>query len=365
MGGEGKAWVFYAGPQIGRAHKGFIRHLTVLFSWERMHKLAKVLQAELGGSSILNINSFFGTHRGLERDVSSGGLTDFNLFSFTTRINSLENMMNALKLPATSRRLSLLALAGFAAICSTSAMAQDAPGFYVGGNLGPTRAHFNNDAYNNRARNNGFTINSSSVDNSSTGGKLFGGYQLNPNFAVEGGYFDLGRFNYSGVTSGGTYNGNTRSNGLNLDLVGTLPLSDRFSVLGRVGAAYARTRDSSSSIGFAPPITANSSRNDTHLKYGLGLQYAITDALSLRGELERYHRINDQIRRSNVDMASIGLVYRFGAKAQTPVAQTYVAPAPVYVAPAPAPYVAPAPVYVAPAPAPYVAPVRPAKEGRN
>ena len=273
--------------------------------------------------------------------------------------------MNALKSLSIPHRVSLLALAGFAAFCSTSAVAQDAPGFYVGGSLGATRAHFNNDAYNNLARNNGFAINSSSVDNRSTGGKLFGGYQLNPNFAVEGGYFDLGRFNYSGVTSGGTYSGNTRSNGLNLDLVGTLPLSDRFSVLGRVGAAYERTRDSSSSNGFAPPRTANGSRNDTNLKYGLGLQYAITDALSLRGEIERYHRVNDPIRRGNVDMASIGLVYRFGAKAQAPVAQTYVAPAPVYVAPAPAPYVAPAPVYVAPEPAPYVAPARPAKEGRN
>ena len=275
--------------------------------------------------------------------------------------------MNASKFQVTSRRVSLLALAGFAAICSTPAMAQEAPGFYVGGSLGATRAHFNNDAYNNLARNKGFAINSSSVDNTSTGGKLFGGYQLNPNFAVEGGYFDLGRFNYSGVTSGGTYNGNTRSHGLNLDLVGTLPLSDRLSVLGRVGAAYARTRDSSSSTGFAPPVTANRSRNDTHVKYGVGLQYAITDALSLRGELERYHRINDPIRRSNVDMASIGLVYRFGAKAQTPVAQTYVAPAPVYVAPPPPPPVAmaPAPVYVAPPPLPYVAPARPAKEGRN
>ena len=275
--------------------------------------------------------------------------------------------MNASKFQFASRRLSLLALAGFAAICSTSAMAQEAPGFYVGGSLGATRAHFNNDAYNNLARNNGFAINSSSVDNTSTGGKLFGGYQLNPNFAVEGGYFDLGRFNYSGVTSGGTYNGNTRSHGLNLDLVGTLPLSDRFSVLGRVGAAYAQTRDSSSSTGFAPPVTANRSLNDTYAKYGVGLQYAITDALSLRGELERYHRVNDQIRRGNVDMASIGLVYRFGAKAQTPVAQTYVAPAPVYVAPPPPPPVAmaPAPVYVAPPPPPYVAPARPAKEGRN
>ena len=282
--------------------------------------------------------------------------------------------MNPLKSPATKRQLSLLALAGFATLCSTSVIAQDAPGWYIGGNIGRTRANFNNDAINNQFTGSGFAVTSTSTDNRSTGGKLFGGYQLTPNFALEGGYFDLGRFNYSGTTTGGAYNGTTRVNGLNLDLVGTLPLSDRFSVLGRVGAAYARTRDDFSSTGFVPANTFNRSRNETGVKFGVGIQYAITEALSLRGELERY-RINDPIRnRSNVDMASIGLVYRFGGKVQTPVAQTYVAPpapAPVYVAPAPAPRAvtpAPAPVVVAPPPPPppvYVPPARPAKEGRN
>ena len=275
--------------------------------------------------------------------------------------------MNPLKFPATKRQLSLLALAGLAVVCSTSVIAQDAPGWYIGGSLGSTRANFNNDAINNPFVANGFAINSTSTNNRSTGGKLFSGYQFTPNFALEGGYFDLGRFNYSGVTTGGTYNGDTRARGLNLDLVGTLPLSDRFSVLGRVGAAYAQTRDNFASSGFVPANTFNRSRNDTNVKFGVGLQYAITEALSLRAELERY-RINDPIRnRSNVDMASIGLVYRFGGKVQTPVAQTYVAPpapAPAYVAPPPV--VAPRAVTPPPAPPPaYVPPVLPPKQGRN
>ncbi|MBY0409429.1 MAG: outer membrane beta-barrel protein, partial [Burkholderiaceae bacterium] len=243
--------------------------------------------------------------------------------------------MNAVKLPTNPLSLRLLAIAGFAVVCSTSVMAQSTPGFYVGGSVGATRADFGNNAINNQFVGQGFRVNSSSTDNTSTGGKVFGGYQFSPNFALEGGYFDLGRFNYSGITSGGNYSGDTRPRGLNLDLVGTLPLTDRFSVLGRVGAAYARTQDNFSSTGFSPAVAGNRSRNDTSVKYGVGLQYAITEALSLRAELERY-RISDPIRnRSNVDMASIGLVYRFGAKAQTPVAQTYVAPAPVYVAPPP------------------------------
>jgi len=159
-----------------------------------------------------------------------------------------------------------------------------------------------------------------------------------------------------------------------------VPLTERFSVFGRVGAAYAQNRANFTSTGFVPINTSDSRRNDTNLKVGLGIQYAITEALSLRAELERY-RINDPIRnRGNIDMASLGLVYKFGGKVQTPVAQTFVPvvsapppppppPAPVVVAPprvVPPP--APAPVVVAPPPPPppaFVPPVRPAKEGRN
>lgn len=285
--------------------------------------------------------------------------------------------MATLKFLSTKRRLSLLALAGFGAVCSTTVMAQDAPGWYLGGNVGGTRADFKNDRINSLLTGQGFTVNSTTTDNTSTGYKLFGGYQLTPNFAVEGGYFDLGRFNYgSSTTPAGTFSGNTRVNGLNLDLVGTLPLSDRFSVLGRVGAAYAQNRGSFASTGFVPAYIGDSRRNETNVKVGLGLQYAISEALSVRAEIERY-RISDPIRnRGNIDMASVGLVYRFGGKVQTPVAQAYVPvvsapppppPAPVYVAPPPV-VAAPAPVVVAPAPAPppaYEPPVRPAKQGRN
>ena len=279
--------------------------------------------------------------------------------------------MSALKFTATKRQLSLLALAGFAAACSTSVMAQQAPGFYLGGNVGGTRSDFNNDGINNALVKQGFAIRSTSTDKSDTGYKLYGGYQFTPNFALEGGYFDLGRFGYGSTTiPAGSFSGSTRVKGLNLDLVAMAPLSDRFSVFGRVGAAYAQSRANFNSTGFVPVNNSNSSRNDTNLKIGIGLQYAITQALSVRAELERY-RINDPIRnRGYIDMASVGLLYSFGAKAQTPVAQAYVpvaapAPAPVYVAPAPV-YVAPVVVAPAPAPAPvYVAPVRPAKQGRN
>jgi len=279
--------------------------------------------------------------------------------------------MTASKFPAARRGLGLIALAVLGTVSSSWAIAQDeTTGPYIGGNVGRTRADFDNGSINRTLAGQGLTVQSTTEDNSGTGYKLFGGYQLNRNFAIEGGYFDLGKSSYTfNTTPVGTFNGQTRVRGLNLDLVGMLPVTDRFSVLGRIGAAYAQSRASFNSTGNVPVNTTNPRRNDTNLKVGLGMQYAITEALAVRAELERY-RINDPIRnRGHIDMASVGLIYRFGPKAQTPVAQAYVPPA--YVAPPPPPapvYVAPppppAPVYVAPAPA-YEPPARAAREGRN
>ena len=284
--------------------------------------------------------------------------------------------MTIVKFPATGRRLGLIAFAVFSTVASSWVIAQDSTtGPYIGANLGTTRAQFNNDFINSTLAGQGFTVNSGTVDNSSTGFKLFGGYQLNRNFAVEGGYFDLGRFNYRvNTTPLGTFTSDTQVRGLNLDLVGILPFNDYFSVFGRVGAAYAQNRANFARTGVPSLINSPTSRNDTNVKVGLGMQYAITEALAVRAELERY-RVSDPVRnRGNIDMASIGLVYRFGAKVQTPVAQAFVPvvsappPAPVFVAPRPAP--PPPPVVVAPAPAPapqpvFEPPVRPAKQGRN
>ena len=286
--------------------------------------------------------------------------------------------MTISKFKAAPSRLGLIAFALFSTVGSSWVIAQDSTtGPYIGANLGTTRAQFNNDSINSTLLGQGFTVNSRTENNRSTGYKLFGGYQMNRNFAVEGGYFDLGRFNYSvNTTPLGTFTSDTRVRGLNLDLVGMLPLSDQFSVFGRVGAAYAQSR---ANFARTNPLLLNNSptsRNDTNLKVGLGMQYAITEALAVRAELERY-RVSDPVRnRGNIDMASIGLVYRFGGKVQTPVAQAFVPvvsapppppppPAPVFVAPPPPP---PPPVVIAPPPPPppaYEPPVRPAREGRN
>ena len=260
----------------------------------------------------------------------------------------------------TSRKLSLIAVAVLGAASGAPTFAQEAPGWYIGGNVGRTRADFDNTNINNTLAGQGFVINSRAQDNHDTGYKLYGGYRINRNFAVEGGYFDLGRFTDTfNTTPAGSFRDDTRVNGLNLDLLGILPIGDRFSAFGRVGAAYSRARSSYTSTGFVPPNLSGTQRNHTDIKIGLGVQYAITQALSVRAEVERY-RVSDPLRnRNHIDMASVGLVYYFGSKP---------APAPVYVAPPPPPPPPPAPRVVPPPPPPapvYVPPERPAKQGRN
>jgi len=151
------------------------------------------------------------------------------------------------------------------------------------------------------------------------GYKLFGGYQVNKYLAVEAGYFDLGRFGFVANTNpAGTLSGDIKVRGINLDAVGTLPITEKFSAFGRLGVTYADTNGAFAGTGAVNVLDPSPSARDTNLKVGLGVQYAFTEALSLRAEIERY-RINDAVgNKGDVDLASIGLVYRFGGKTPTP-----------------------------------------------
>lgn len=249
-----------------------------------------------------------------------------------------------------------LTLLGMATL-STCALAQDAS-WYMGANVGQTKATIDDARINRSLVGAGFSSTTIEDRDHDTGYKVFGGYQFNPNFAIEGGYFNLGQSGFTATTvPSGSLIGDIKVQGVNLDLVGTLPITERLSVLGRVGANYAQTDGTFRTTGAAQAFNFNPSPSarDTNLKVGLGMEYAVTESLSWRAEVERY-RINDAVgNKGDVDLYSVGLVYRFGGKTPAPVKVAMAEPAVVV---APTPVEPPPPVVVAPPPAPAPVPVR-------
>lgn len=190
-------------------------------------------------------------------------------------------------------------------------------GWYMGGNVGISTANIDKEKITQN-----FTNPSYNDDEQDLGYKLFGGYQFNKNFALEGGYFNLGKFDYSLSTQSGTLNGNIKVKGLNLDAVAILPITEDFSAFARIGANYAQSKDSFDSTGTISMSDTSPQKNDLNYKFGAGLQYAVTNALALRVEAERY-RINDAVgNNGDIDLFSVGLIYRFGVtKEVIPVAK--------------------------------------------
>lgn len=257
--------------------------------------------------------------------------------------------------------LRLATLAGLGSLACLPVLAQtdtyaDHYG-YGGVSAGGSRSHFDEQRVTNTLLGPGVTTTAIGADKKDTAVKLFGGYQFNRHFALEGGYFNLGRFGYTATTSVplGTLSGKARLQGINMDAVGLLPLSTSWSLLGRVGVQYAQTRDSFTTTGALVATDPNVKKNKTNVKYGFGLQYAITPHVLVRTELERY-RINDAVgNNDNVNTLTVGLIIPFG-RGSAPAPRAVPAPEPVVMMQEPTP--PPAVVAVAPPPPVAVVPER-------
>jgi OOP family OmpA-OmpF porin len=224
----------------------------------------------------------------------------------------------------------------------------DDTGWYAGFGAGQSRSRLDEKRIGDSMLGGGVSSTPSGDDAKDFGYKLFGGYELNRHLSLEGGYFDLGRFTFSSITvPPGRLQGDIKVEGMNLDAVGSLPLTDRFSLFGRIGGQYAKTREAFAGTGAAATVTPRFRKHDLDYKFGFGAQYDMTPSLGMRLEAERYHVAQNAGSKGNIDLLSAGLVYRFGrtAPVAVPVARVYT-PEPVAVAPAPPP------VEVAPPPPP-------------
>ncbi|SFU51532.1 Opacity protein [Polaromonas sp. YR568] len=128
---------------------------------------------------------------------------------------------------------------------------------------------------------------------------IYGGSYFNNNFGLELGYTDFGKVNRGG--------GQTEAEGINLSLVGRLPLSNSFNLLGKLGTTYGRTRVS------ALPASglASGNESDWGVSYGIGAEWAFTPALSAVLAWDEHNLKFVGTGKDRISTTSLGLRYRF------------------------------------------------------
>ena len=175
----------------------------------------------------------------------------------------------------------------FASIAFVAALALSAPAaaqmgmssVYIGGSIGQSEAKDACDGI-------------PGCDEKDTAWKIFGGFQLTPTFAVELGYTDLGEVSAPGISAEAT--------AWDLSVLAGFPIGEAFSIYGRLGGYRAETEAST-----------GEDDSNTGLTFGVGVGFNLSRNLGLRAEWQRYADVGDDVDESDVDVLSIGVLWRF------------------------------------------------------
>lgn len=128
---------------------------------------------------------------------------------------------------------------------------------------------------------------------------IYAGSYFNNNFGFEVGYTDLGSVNRAG--------GRTKADGINLSLIGKLPLGSSFNLLGKLGTTYSRT-DVSSATGSG---IAAGGENDFGWSYGVGGEYALSPRWSAVLQYDEHDLKFAGSGRERISATTLGARYRF------------------------------------------------------
>lgn len=137
-----------------------------------------------------------------------------------------------------------------------------------------------------------------SCDNTTHVGKAYLGGMFNPWLGVELGYIRFG--------SVGRNDGRTRAHGLNLALVGNVPIVDQFSVFGKLGTTYSRTSTTASPFALTP----TGGDSGWGPAFGVGLRWKFSRQASAVLEWER-HRLHFADDKADAHATLLGVRWEF------------------------------------------------------
>lgn len=125
------------------------------------------------------------------------------------------------------------------------------------------------------------------TDSNETSWKLYAGYQFTPVWGLELAYTDLGRYTGANIES------------QSLAVTGTLPLADRWSLLGKLGGTSNRSHFSGAS-------------NNSEVLAGVGVGYSIDKNTAVRLEYEDFGKLAKASSGNNSRGSNLGLSIKYG-----------------------------------------------------
>mgnify|MGYP003385510524 CR=1 FL=1 len=163
----------------------------------------------------------------------------------------------------------IAAVALLSAFIAAPVVAQD---MYIGANLGSAQ------------------IDVTGLD-ASTAFSVLGGYTINSNFAAEVAYVNFGSVDIvPGVT--------VKSSALSVSGVGSFPLNDQFSLIGKLGLASTNIE-----------VTGAPSEKNTGLTWGVGAQFNVDKQIGIRAGYDAY-KVGDVVTEDE-NVMSIGAIFKF------------------------------------------------------
>ena len=219
-------------------------------------------------------------------------------------------------------------IAGSLALVSTTALADQSTGFYLGASGGNAKYDISKsdlDAISRSAflDNGAIPLNpSSSFDDSDTAFALIAGYRFSPYISVEAGYMDLGSAKYRSTGNVLIPFFGTFASRINIDVsakgpfvAGQLgaPLGGNFDVHTNLGGFFSKT-EFDIGVGLSSFNESDTvSSNSADLFAGVGVGYHFTDSLAASLDYTRFKDVGDENETGEGDITSfrLGLSYTF------------------------------------------------------
>jgi OOP family OmpA-OmpF porin len=189
------------------------------------------------------------------------------------------------------------------------------PAWYAGFNIGESRLSLDTLQLEQAMQAQSLPLGQINRNTNDTGYKIYTGAALNDYLAIEGGYFNLGEVDFDATTVAENARfplaGHLQEQGLNLDLVARMFITNALAVTTRLGLTY---NDTDARLDYQAPINLsqyNTSKHYLKHKFGAGLEYQMTPNFAMRVELERYRLDDLWGDQGDFKLLSMGFVYQY------------------------------------------------------